>query len=260
MSQDSVRTCPNCKRKDITDFRKCRFCSTEYDTKVYDMPKERSGNHIFLGLAVLLVLLVLNYYWYQSFHSNTTAAELADLPSDIPALLLPPVQVTMSPPQVLTVKDCTVTKVASYVVTARILSTSRAWLDAMSNLAPVDLTLGWGLMADKRLISQVWVTSGGRWADFTIPNAKNLYKYYPKKEPVRPWEIFTHVGNTHIIPASDRIRKMIGSLRRDQIVTLKGALVRVNLPDGRHWNSSMSREDMGDGGCEIMYVEDIEIH
>jgi hypothetical protein len=128
------------------------------------------------------------------------------------------------------------------------------------DLAPVDLTLGWGLMADKRVIRQVWVTSGERWADFTIPDAKNLCRYYPNKEMVEPHEIYTHIGNTHIIPANDRISKMIWWLRRDQIMTLTGALVKVKLPDGRHWNSSLSREDMGDGGCEIMYVEDLEIH
>ncbi len=260
MSQGAVRTCPNCKKKDITTFSKCQFCSTKYDTTVYTIPKKKLGNHILLGLAAVLVLFVLNYYWYQSFHASPTAAELADLPLELPALLLPPVQVTLSPPQVLMVKDSRLTKVASYLVTARILSTSHEWLDAMRNLAPVDLTLGWGLMADKRLISKVWVTSGGRWADFTIPDRKNLYRYYPDKKPVEPREIYTHVGNTHIIPANDRISKMIWALRRDQIVTLKGALVYVKLPDGRHWNSSLSREDMGDGGCEIMYVEDLEIH
>jgi hypothetical protein len=131
MSPESVRTCQNCKKRDITNFSKCRFCSTKYDTNVYNIPKKGSGKHIFLGLAVVLVFYVLNHYWYQSIHSNTTAAELADLPTELPALLLPPVQVTISPPQVLMVKDCTISKVASYVVTARILSTSHEWIDAM---------------------------------------------------------------------------------------------------------------------------------
>ncbi len=43
-------------------------------------------------------------------------------------------------------------------------------------------------------------------------------------------------------------------------MTLTGALVTVVIPNDIHWNSSMSRDDVGDGACEIMYVEDVHIH
>lgn len=258
MSQDSLKTCPNCKKKYINSFGKCEFCGTKYDTEIdNNTPKQSLNNRIFLGLSIALIVCALQY-WYQSSYVNRTAAEQADMPSDIPALLLPPVQVALSPPQILIMNGCTLSKVASYVVTARILSTSHYWADPVANLAPVDLSLGWGLMADKRVIRQIWVINGGRWVYWFPP--KNLYRYYPDKQLVESKQIYTNSANTHIIPANDRIRNTVKSLHRDQIVTLTGALVYVTLPNGVHWNTSLSRDDLGNGGCEIMYVEDLQIH
>lgn len=42
-----------------------------------------------------------------------------------------------------------------------------------------------------------------------------------------------------------------------QVVTLCGYLVRVQVPDGWHWNSSMTRSDSGNGACELAWVKDI---
>jgi hypothetical protein len=42
-------------------------------------------------------------------------------------------------------------------------------------------------------------------------------------------------------------------VRQGQVVNLRGLLVDVLGPDGG-WNTSMTREDSGPGGCEIILV------
>jgi len=48
-------------------------------------------------------------------------------------------------------------------------------------------------------------------------------------------------------------------VRTGQIVALSGYLVRVQGPDGWHWNSSMTRSDSGNGACELVWVQDLAI-
>lgn len=43
----------------------------------------------------------------------------------------------------------------------------------------------------------------------------------------------------------------------EQVLQLAGKLVRVDAPDGWHWQSSLTREDTGHGSCELVYVESV---
>ena len=44
-----------------------------------------------------------------------------------------------------------------------------------------------------------------------------------------------------------------------QIVTISGYLVDISGPDGFVWNTSMTRSDKGNGACEIVYVEALDV-
>ena len=71
------------------------------------------------------------------------------------------------------------------------------------------------------------------------------------------------MANTHLIPASDNIRKAMRFARKGDTVKLDGYLVNVEaLKDGTiksTWHSSTSREDKGNGACEILYVKNLQI-
>ena len=43
-----------------------------------------------------------------------------------------------------------------------------------------------------------------------------------------------------------------------QFVSMRGFLVNVGGPDGFYWNTSLRRDDTGNGACEVFYVESIE--
>ena len=46
-------------------------------------------------------------------------------------------------------------------------------------------------------------------------------------------------------------------IKKDDLVYLKGALIEIQAPDGWRWKSSLSREDTGNGACELMRVDSI---
>jgi len=266
MNLDSFEICPNCKKRYVNNSGKCEFCGSTFSSEVDgNTPQQNLDNRILVGIPVALVAFALvTYaltYWYQGFCVKRTAAEMQDMPSNIPALLLPPVQTELSPSQVFMINRCKLTKFASYAITARVLNVTDNNYnlhDEAADLSPVDLTLGWDFMADKRVSHQLWIIEGGRFAWMFPP--KELYRYTPDKQLIRFSQTYSHWSNNHIIPANDRVNSLVKSLHRDQIVTLTGALVTVVIPNDIHWNSSMSRDDVGDGACEIMYVEDVHIH
>jgi hypothetical protein len=72
--------------------------------------------------------------------------------------------------------------------------------------------------------------------------------------PIPQHEIEIHAANTHIIPADDIIRRQLSNIKVGQLVKIKGLLVEAKRANGWHWRSSLSREDVGNGACELIYV------
>ena len=44
-------------------------------------------------------------------------------------------------------------------------------------------------------------------------------------------------------------------MRVGDVVTLEGDLIEADKPGGWKWRSSMTRDDTGNGACELVYVE-----
>jgi hypothetical protein len=63
----------------------------------------------------------------------------------------------------------------------------------------------------------------------------------------------------HMVPADAAIRGRLQDIRRGDIVRVRGYLVDVDHESGFHWRTSLSREDSGNGACELIYVERIQI-
>ena len=85
------------------------------------------------------------------------------------------------------------------------------------------------------------------------------YRWGPEGPPIPQSEIIRSSSNMHLIPANDAVESRIESARRGHIVRLRGKLVRATAPDGWRWNSSLTREDTGNGACELVLVESFEI-
>lgn len=140
---------------------------------------------------------------------------------------------------------------ASYDITARILSREDYRFDPISDLAPLDLALGWGPLSDNRVLKAFKVSQGAR-----------FYSWRPVTEslPIELGEVTRSSANTHVIPANATVASKLDRLRLGgQVVHLTGLLVDGTRDDGMTIRTSLTRTDSGAGACEFMLVQHVEI-
>lgn len=142
--------------------------------------------------------------------------------------------------------DVTLTPRAHFVVTARVLSRDDYSLGADARLIPEDLALGWGRMSDSAVLAGIEITQSGR-----------FYYWHVKNFPIPRREIETSSANMHMIPADAGVKRELEKIRPGQIVHFEGFLVDASRKDGWQWKTSMTRDDVGAGACELVYVESI---
>nr|WP_254797394.1 hypothetical protein [Pseudomonas aromaticivorans] len=120
--------------------------------------------------------------------------------------------------------------------------------DRGAQVSPTDLALGWGPMADPGISRQIEIRQSNRW-----------YYWRADELPIPRREIERHSTNMHMIPASAAVAAMLDSLQKGARIRLSGQLVRVDGDDGFRWVSSLSREDTGNGACELVWVEQLAV-
>ena len=136
------------------------------------------------------------------------------------------------------------TSLAEYDVEARVLSVVRYRRGREADLSPLDFVVGWGPMSDDEVLDQLEL------------GHSNRYYWVSSREPPRPMrQLMEHSANMHLIPSSDEVARSLRAVDEDDVVHLKGKLVRVEGPGGWRWVSSLSRKD---SGCELMWVESVE--
>lgn len=170
-----------------------------------------------------------------------------------PGIVAPaePVQVMLDPPPHFTAKDHEFVARATYTITARVLRKESYHVDGGADLAPLDLGLGWGAMSDTTVVRQLEFSQMGRFL-FWRPRDWTTF-------PLSPRDINVHAAQVHAIPADADVERRLRRLRPGHIVTLAGYLVDIRGPHGFAWNTSLRRDDTGDGACEIMWIRDVSV-
>lgn len=150
---------------------------------------------------------------------------------------------------VISLKNWQLTPLASYSMTARVLAVKRYRSDPVAELAPYDALLGWGPMSDSAVLRPMRFSQRERFG----------YWHHGPDTAIPAAQIARYQANTHLIPATAEIESRMGWLREGAVVLLRGKLVEARRADGvgEPWRSSLTREDTGDGACEILYVESI---
>jgi hypothetical protein len=139
---------------------------------------------------------------------------------------------------------------ARYQIAARVLGNKAYRWDWESAVAPRDLALGWGALSDPAVDEWLEWSQRSRW----------FYVRWQNDSPYRGSTVMTQVANTHIIPATDNLTKILGRVETNQHILLEGYLVDVQVYSAAnnltlHVPTSLVRTDTGAGGCEILYVE-----
>ena len=144
--------------------------------------------------------------------------------------------------------EFTVQPLAEFQITARVLSRRNYTLGRDAKLCPVDLALGWGPMSDEKLLSRVSITQYDR-----------CYMWSLREMSVPRDEVERNSANMHMIPSTPEIRKQLRGLKKGSLIECRGYLVEVTAPGGWRWRSSLTRNDTGDGACEVVWVRELSV-
>lgn len=138
---------------------------------------------------------------------------------------------------------------ASFDLQARVLSREDYWWGTESDLSPIDLALGWGVMSDQAVLDRIDISQGSRW----------YFTRYELPPPIPDREIIRHSGNMHMVPDGPAVLRELKKVRAGDIIRGRGYLVDVDHDSGFYWRTSLRRDDTGGGSCEIFYLEQFEI-
>ncbi len=146
----------------------------------------------------------------------------------------------------------------SYDMTALAVSTKKySGYSLPDRIAPKDVAFAWGAVAEYNDRIDFHFSQSGRWYYWRVDDASVLAPVGGESGVNR------HSANNHLIPSTDAIKAEIMKIKTGDIVHVTGYLVDINAQksDGTYytWNSSTSRDDTGDGACEVIYVTGIEI-
>ena len=141
----------------------------------------------------------------------------------------------------------TISELEPYSETVRVFSSERYSFGRESDLSPMDIAVGWGVMAKPTVYKQFRINQGNRW-----------YYWQAAEMPISKREVETHSANMHLVPATPQVANQLRAIKRDDLVRISGSLIEVTAPDGWKWRSSLSREDTGDGACELLLLKRVQ--
>ncbi len=206
----------------------------------YDLAKERRQ---WILLTVLLIVLA------SLLHHVISNRDIKHPPGVLAAAQ--PQQVMIRNPHPWQKGKRLVVPLAHFQIQARVLSTERYRFDPVADLSPIDAALGWGPMSDQKIVDQLEIGQGSR--RYVLLSSHN-------QPPLPMGVLLASSANMHMIPANNDIESKLLALRRGNIIELSGYLVGIQENGQLTWVSSLSRADTGDGACEIVWVEHLDVH
>jgi hypothetical protein len=149
-----------------------------------------------------------------------------------------------SSPPAFRLAAATLQPLAGFSVDARVLSREDYRLGREAQLSPTDLALGWNRMREDGVLSRLSIGQSNRWYHYRWSDAA----------PLPPQEIARSSANMHMIPSDATTAAALHRVRAGDRVRIDGWLVEATAPDGWRWRSSLTRDDVGNGACEVVYV------
>jgi len=143
--------------------------------------------------------------------------------------------------------DVALSLLAHYSIEAVVKSKNHQ-SDYASQISKYDLALAWGTLNDPVIDAHISYGQSGRF----------YYYRWSEGTPVSPDYIASHSANVHVIHSNSYILKDIKGIDENDHIRLEGFLVNTNFKDGA-WKTSLTRNDTGNGSCEILYVTNVEI-
>ena len=192
---------------------------------------------------LIIWLLIIAACW--TFYNRSGQVELG------PGVMAPavPIQRNIDSPISHRIDDYNISELAQFDIKAKVLAKKNYHLGREADLSPTDLALGWGNMSDERILGQIKISQSGR-----------FYFWRVDSFPIPRNEIETSSANMHLIPANESVKSTIKKIRQGDLVEISGSLVNVISNNGDwRWSSSLTRNDTGNGACELIWVKSLRI-
>lgn len=169
--------------------------------------------------------------------------------SDPGSLLKKEPKQTLRPGIPFELKGFTVYPLASYEVDGLVLAFKQYEPNGQfDRLSPFDVGIGWGPMSSKDAAAKFNFSHNARFLKWSTRHTDLPYKDYKEC-----------IANVHVIPANAEVEATLSTLKKDDLVSMKGKLVSVTDEHGRYWMTSMRRSDTGAGACEMLYATSVHI-
>ena len=203
-------------------------------------------------IAVTLLIAVIIAIFY-SIKPKSSGFEVPPNP-----IMSEPIQTDLSNGDYVRIKknsvNVTLHKRAKYQISAKVAVKYRYADKYFSKIAPLDLALIWGKVADNQYKRYFKFSQSLRFAFYNYTYDCPLTKEY----------ISVHFSNNHIIPANKNIKNaLIFLVKKKKKIYLEGYLVDINgTVKGRNFsaNTSLKRDDNWGGACEIFYVTKVIVN
>lgn len=205
---------------------------------------------IFIFLIVCMTLI-----WIYKTNNVSKNIEYVKSLSNIPK----PSQIKTSGNITKTINGANVeiNYVAKYSISGRVVDVQNYYgYDIRNKLSPKDIGMSWGFLANEKNHRKVtWSSAGNRYLSWYSSDGMWI------NEMGGTNKITEYCSNNHLIPSDNKSKKLIDSIEEGDFVRIEGYLVNVycKKSDGSYfnWNTSTSRNDTGNGACEIVYVTNI---
>lgn len=185
------------------------------------------------ALASLLALTSACSDWREKVTPGLAVAEPTQTP-------VPPSERTIDAP----LGRATLHARARYAIRAWVVATDDTFDDLWTDVAVLDLSLAWGPVASPAVLGTMTFHLKRRYVSAR----------WSGEMPLDLRTVMRHLSNHHLIPSSPEVLKELRRAKPGDLVTLEGLLVDVER-SGRTMKTSLSRDDIGDGACEILWVE-----
>jgi hypothetical protein len=192
---------------------------------------------------ILLILLILNIYSCRKKNELPTYSTFPEI------TLRDPIQTpTQRPPFTATVENQqhTIKPLFDYQISGMVVSCGFSKYQAEyrnDKLNLMDAGIIWGANLDPSIYKSIRFRTNGVWLQAQTKN-KAVWERLDQEQ----------LSNNHLLCTNTHLVKQIKTLKRGDIVSIKGCLVSYS---GR--KSSVIRSDTGSSACEAIWVDDFDI-